>query len=359
MRMRCTSHLSSACLAALFVVGCVVSGDGSDAALSTTPPPPIQERAPQTEPAEDTSEPGRPDTMTPEDTGSPPPPQDAIAPEDTAAPEETCTSYAAPEAVGTLPPSVTEASGLVVSQHNPGVLWVHNDSGDQSRIYALETSGERIATITLADTYAYDWEDMSGGPCSAETDTPCLYIGDIGDNNRVRQYLKIHRVPEPNIALGDQVLPLSEFDTMTVVYPDEPHDCEALVVDAKGHIYVLTKEWEGSRFRLYGSPYMPGTDLVPLQFLSEHDIETIGGTVPLVTAASFSIPTNRLLVRTYSGAFEYRLAEGASLSELRWAPVQTVPVANEGQGEAIAQDPLGYWHVSEGKEPPIWRVLCQ
>jgi len=248
----------------------------------------------------------------------------------------------------------------VVSESQPGVLWVHNDSGDQPRIYAIQTGGERLATITLTGTYAYDWEDMASGPCSGDGGAgDCLYVGDIGDNARVRKYLKIHRVPEPNVALGDQVLTTDDYDSMTLVYPDGQHDCEALVVDGNGHLYLLTKEWNDTTFRLYGTPYHAWAELVPLQFLSEHDIGDLGGTIPLVTAASFSVPLNRLLVRTYGGAFEYQLGPGSNLSDLQWAPVRVVPVANEGQGEAIAYGPAGYWHVSEGKEPPIWRILCE
>ncbi|MEK9751464.1 MAG: hypothetical protein VW236_07935 [Flavobacteriaceae bacterium] len=33
-----------------------------------------------------------------------------------------------------------EISGLVVSRKNPGVFWVHNDSGDAPVLYALDQS---------------------------------------------------------------------------------------------------------------------------------------------------------------------------------------------------------------------------
>ncbi len=271
-----------------------------------------------------------------------------------------CPAYGPPQVMGNLPPGITEASGMAVSEAQPGVLWVHNDSGDKARLYAIETSGERLATVTLDGTYAYDWEDMAAGPCAeGEANSGCLYVGDIGDNSRIRTYLKIHRVPEPDVTLGDHTITTDGYDTMTVVYPDEPHDCEALVVDSHGYIYLLTKEWSNAVFRLYGSPYIPGAIEVPMQFLSEHDISDLGGTVALVTAASLSLPLNRLLVRTYGAAIEYQLPPEATLSQLPWATSQAVPVANEGQGEAIAYGPEGYWHVSEGKEPPIWHLLCE
>ena len=270
-----------------------------------------------------------------------------------------CESYGPPQVTGTLPPTITEASGMAISQTQPGVLWVHNDSGDQARIYAITDSGERLATVTLAGTYAYDWEDMALGPCSAASPQACLYVGDIGDNSKTRTYIKVHRVPEPDVTLGDHTVSVDDYDTMTVVYPDGSRDCEALVVDGNSFVYLLSKEWGEPIFRLYGTPFLPGAELVPLQFLSEHDISEVGGTVALVTAASYSIALNQLLVRTYGAAFTYQLGAEETLSELPWVTPKNVPVANEGQGEAIAYGELDYWHVSEGKEPPIWRIPCE
>ena len=34
---------------------------------------------------------------------------------------------------------LSECSGLVASRNNVNVLWVHNDSGDSARLFALDT----------------------------------------------------------------------------------------------------------------------------------------------------------------------------------------------------------------------------
>ena len=45
--------------------------------------------------------------------------------------------------VGTvMAPATREASGIVASRKNPGVLWVHNDSGDTARLFALSYTGK-------------------------------------------------------------------------------------------------------------------------------------------------------------------------------------------------------------------------
>ena len=60
---------------------------------------------------------------------------------------------------------IDEASGLVDSRQNPGVLWVHNDSGDGPSLYALTHSGEHLGVWELEDGSARDWEDLAIGQC--------------------------------------------------------------------------------------------------------------------------------------------------------------------------------------------------
>ena len=59
---------------------------------------------------------------------------------------------------------ISEASGLVASRQNTNVLWTHNDSGDSSRLYALDTEGRDLGVYTLAEIDPRDWEDIALGP---------------------------------------------------------------------------------------------------------------------------------------------------------------------------------------------------
>ena len=57
--------------------------------------------------------------------------------------------------VGTTPGTVTapalrEVSGIATSTDQPDVLWVHNDSGDSARVFAIETTGALLGTFTLS-----------------------------------------------------------------------------------------------------------------------------------------------------------------------------------------------------------------
>ncbi|NLT76895.1 MAG: hypothetical protein GXX98_10255, partial [Planctomycetes bacterium] len=61
-------------------------------------------------------------------------------------------------------PLIQEASGLVASRKNPGVLWVHNDSGDTARVFAIDTRGNLLGVCSVTGAKARDWEDIAIGP---------------------------------------------------------------------------------------------------------------------------------------------------------------------------------------------------
>src|SRR6478736_9611993 len=58
-------------------------------------------------------------------------------------------------------PALTEISGIHVGVRNSGVWWVHNDSGDTARVFALDATGAVRGTYSLAGASAVDWEDMT------------------------------------------------------------------------------------------------------------------------------------------------------------------------------------------------------
>jgi hypothetical protein len=82
---------------------------------------------------------------------------------------------------------VPEASGLAVSRRHPGLLWTHNDSGNATELFAVDTSGSLQGRLRLP-TRTRDFEDISAGPCPAGD---CLYIADIGDNQLARSRVQL------------------------------------------------------------------------------------------------------------------------------------------------------------------------
>src|SRR5262245_5258310 len=90
-------------------------------------------------------------------------------------------------------PDLPEASGLAVSRRHPGIIWSHNDSGNDTVLFALDSSGQVRGRVRVPIEMR-DWEDVSAGRCPAGS---CLYLADIGDNRQVRRQIRIVRVPEP------------------------------------------------------------------------------------------------------------------------------------------------------------------
>ena len=121
-----------------------------------------------------------------------------------AAGTEVQSRFGAGEMVGVVESEmVQEASGLAASRKNAGVLWVHNDSGDVPRIYAMSTGGKHLGAYMLGGVYASDMEDVAIGP-GPDPNVDYLYVGDIGDNTETRNTVAIYRVAEPAVDIrGD------------------------------------------------------------------------------------------------------------------------------------------------------------
>ena len=91
--------------------------------------------------------------------------------------------FGPPIVIGTIKSAdITESSGIAASRCQNGVLWTHNDSGDDAFIFAINLAGDNLGTWKIPNAANIDWEDIAafkdkGGKCF-------LYIGEIGDNKQ-------------------------------------------------------------------------------------------------------------------------------------------------------------------------------
>jgi len=261
--------------------------------------------------------------------------------------ENQCPSFAPAVETGTVQSDqVIEASGLVASRQNPGGLWAHNDSGDSARIFAMTAEGEHLAQLTLAETSAYDWEDMALGP-GPEPGVDYLYLGDIGDNSNNRESIVIQRVEEPALPTDIPELPSVPF---ALKYPDGPRDAETLLSDpVTGDLYIVAKVWKGEAgvYR-YPAPHEPGETFI-LEPLSPIFFE-------LATAGDISPSGDLLIIRSYVHARAWPRVAGQTISEAFAAEPCNVPLTAEPQGETIAftAEGTGYYTLSEGTHQPIF-----
>ncbi len=255
-----------------------------------------------------------------------------------------CTRWSTPRDAGTIPNVLDELSGLVASRSQPGVLYAHNDSGDSARFFALSsTTAQLLETFTLTGATANDWEDLTIGPCGAET---CVYLGDIGDNSLVRTDYAVYRVVEPHVSSGTQPV---TWERLPFQYPNgTKHNAEAMFMHPiNGTLYLVTKEATGHS-SVYRFPTLDPSTTVTLQLVNELSVP--GNSDGQLTGADINVCGTAVLLRMYSRLVELRLPEDAtSFEDLFAATPVDVPFAAEDQGEAVAYsaDGMGYFTSSE------------
>ncbi|MBN1508544.1 MAG: hypothetical protein JW955_16970 [Sedimentisphaerales bacterium] len=243
-----------------------------------------------------------------------------------------------------------EISGIVASRQNAGVLWVHNDSDDTPRIFAINTQADLLGICNVAGATQRDWEDIAIGP-GPDPNREYLYIGDIGDNLAQRPEVVIYRVPEPKISAtaGFGMMPIGPAETIHLTYPGGPRDAETLLVDPLTRdIYIIAKREFFSKVYRAGFPQsttgptrMEAVTVLPWGFAVAGDVSPDG---------------REVIVRGIFNASLWTRTAGEPLWHAFAGKQIRLPLASEPQGEAICFDSqgLGYFTISEGADPPLY-----
>jgi hypothetical protein len=259
-----------------------------------------------------------------------------------------------PVALATLQDDqIAEASGIVASSRSGDVFYVHNDSGDSARFFAVDRKGATRATFGVTGVLALDWEDIARGPCGAGS---CLFLGDIGDNFRFRGSVSIVRVAEPDPAITGEREVTGE--RMNIAYPDGTHDAEALLVHpATGAITIVTKTRSGSPgvYELAGG-FTAGAQAT---FAGRGSVELPQG-AGAVTAGDVHPEGRGVLLRTSSRVLYYPMTAGQSVAEALSGTACDLPAVSDGNAEAagVRFGGGGYVMVSEGARSTIHGVSC-
>lgn len=214
-------------------------------------------------------------------------------------------------------PALSEMSGIVRSSY-PGVFWVHNDSGDSARVFAI-TADANVLTPRWVDSERSDkwgghvidnaahndWEsialDLSG---------PVMYLADVGNNDNARRDLGVYVVDEPNPrfvnkARARRFLPIRYPDQFK--FPAElwHFDCEA-VFTFEGKLYFLTKHrrpgepggWEaGTKLYRLDSAHTDRDNVLTL--VDQH------AAISLATGADVSPDGTRLAIVSYAALWVF------------------------------------------------------
>lgn len=238
-------------------------------------------------------------------------------------------------------PVIDEASGLMASRVNPGMLWTHNDSGDKARVFLIDSLGRYQATVWLKGATNRDWEDITlgGGP---QPDNTYLYIGEIGDNLARYPHKVIYRIEEPKFT-GDTTLSVEEVDSIRFTLPDGERDTEALMIDPHTKdLYIFSKREDA--INLYRLPYPQSTTEM---MVAEKVLEAMPFT--LIVAADWSSDGEEILIKSYKQVYYWQRNVGQPVKDVLQKAPQTLPYHEEPQGESItfSIDGAGYYTLSE------------
>jgi hypothetical protein len=253
---------------------------------------------------------------------------------------------------------ITESSGVASASYRHDVLFTHNDSGDSARFFAVDFTGQTIATYEVVGAQAVDWEDMARGPHSDGTAGQSLYFGDIGNNLRNRGYLVIYEVDEP--VVGQHASSVALRSARRFRYSDIRHDAEALLVNpANGDILVVAKEFHGlsNVYVLRGETAIK-VATINVAALMTRSLKAVQG--PLsgtqITGGAINAAGDRVVLRTYLEAFEWRLTDDYKASFA--AKPAKVALPPTKQGEAVGYTPDGDFFLvtTEGAGAPVFRI---
>lgn len=216
---------------------------------------------------------------------------------------------------GTLEETIDESSGLI--KESDTRYWTHND-GPDNRLFLINKKGKILRTDTI-QTGFWDWEDITKG------DNGLLYLGDFGNNQNKRPYLKIYSYNPVTKAL---------IDTITFIYPDQkkfpPHrleknfDCEGFFW-YENHLYLFSKNRGNKMVRIYR---------VPDKGYGRHKATIIDKTIlhSPITGADINPAKNRYALLTY----HYLYIFGINKGKINFAkPVDKILIKDGRQMEAV------------------------
>jgi hypothetical protein len=283
----------------------------------------------------------------------PPPPKPAVL-------DAACNGALIASTPGTVASNaVDELSGIAASRLTDDVWWVHNDSGDVARVFAVGTDGRDLGEFDLAGASAVDWEDVAVGP-GPGFGAPHLYVGDIGDNTKSRSSVTVYRVREPATS-PDAPTPtptvLNDVDALTFVYPDGAHDAEALLVDpSSGELFVVTKELSGNAQVFRAPANLANGSTTTLVQVAAVSLGFLGA----ITAVDATPAGDVVALRTYFSVVLFPRPAGSPLADAFGQPSCTGAIASEVQGEALGftRDGRGYVTASEGANPALHEFVA-
>ncbi|GAA4246710.1 hypothetical protein GCM10022255_019470 [Dactylosporangium darangshiense] len=240
---------------------------------------------------------------------------------------------------------VTDISGLVATQSGYYAIQDSQAGSGKPRIFVLDNSCKLTNTIAYP-TQARDPED------AAIDKNGTLYIADIGDNDVNSGGSAEAR---SSVAIWTMAAGAKQPTINRVVFPDgKKHDAEALLINGDGLPVIITKT-SPSEVWVPEGPLVPNVDknLVKLRKVGTFTAQETKTANPLgllgwklVTGAASSPDGSKVVVRTYSDAYEFDVSGGDVVKAITTGKPRITPLPQEPQGESITYTPDGKYYIT-------------
>jgi hypothetical protein len=214
-----------------------------------------------------------------------------------------------------------------------------------------------------------DWEDIASCEFNG---VAYLVIGDLGDNKGMRTDSSLIIVAEPDPSSLDPNMEseVSPAWRIPVIYPDGPHDCEALAVDASTKTaYIISKRTDPPA--VYSLSIEPSADgkwplallVAPIENLPQPDPEERALSekpdrqLGRPTAMDFAVDGSAAVILTYSDVVVYRRNGKEPWGKVFARQPEVFERHNLPQAEAIcfSQNSRYIYVTSEKRNQPILR----
>lgn len=229
-----------------------------------------------------------------------------------------------------VPINLEEISGISYSAGDR-LIWAIEDSGNQNKLFGINSSGKVVRSIEIKNATNNDWEDLTADKKGN------LYIGDFGNNKNLRKDLCILKINQSNLK-DSSIVPdykVSFFYPEQTDFPPKKKemyfDCEAFIA-VNNSFYLFTKNrsknFDGISM-IYKIPNKPGYHRAKLvgKFKSCNKFETCA-----ITSATISSNGKKLLLLCHDKIW---LFQNFKADHFTNGEIHELSLPNNSQKEAI------------------------
>lgn len=266
--------------------------------------------------------------------------------------------------------ALVEVSGLATSAYDSDRYWVMNDNMNAPLIYAVGADGTHKGQFRPGDRANIDWEDLDRFSHQGRS---YLVLGDIGDNDALRDFVELYVIPEPAelSSVADTVI--EPAWSVRFVYPDGPRDAEALAVSGNDALILSKRTRPVELYRVSLSPLpadagrrtavLLGTvDSLPAPSEKEiADAPFTGVYAWQPTAMTIRDDERAALILTTRHAYLYQRSAGESWHSALNSQPQVYPLPEKQDAESVCftNDGTGFLTTTEALHAAIYRFAVQ